>query len=197
MSLSAVLRTNDAGQIVPRRKAATFPELASALRHYLAIITNLRAPRKPGLRYRCSEELVLFNAKPVWANLRDMTLPAMQVKECFDNAAMIAGANPEYRYTEGFALMDGSIPTHHGWLTGPSGEAADPTWPAMYERHAEREPSKRWSGRVVYMGISVDREAHLRWMERTGYPNFLAVRDDDVVDLLKNGLGALIWASIR
>lgn len=193
MSMKAVLRMNrQTGQLKPRQSAATYPMLTRALKCYLAMVTTIRRNElRIAGRYASTEELVLFNAKATWADLAAMQLPPMPPKACFDNAFTVAGLMPEYRYTEGYALMDGSIPTHHGWLTGPDGEVADPTWPGMYARHAAREPMKRWSGRTVYMGIAVDRDTHLRWAERTGYPNILAVYDDDVAALLRDGLDAL------
>ena len=194
MSLSAVLKIDETGAIAPRMKAATFNELADALRHYLVLVAKMRRqmPGAPGLLYRSSEELVLFNARPVLGNFSAMTLPPMPPKACFDNAVAVAAANPAYRYTEGFALMDGGIPTHHGWLTGPDGKPTDPTWPAVYAAHAAGQPpGKNWSGRAAYMGIALDLETHARWMARTGYPNFLAVYEDDVEALLRDGLEAL------
>jgi hypothetical protein len=194
MTLRAVLKMDrTTGEFQPRRRAATFPELTRALKQYLAITARLRRQCEtvPGRRYQSSEELILFNATPVWADLGAMALPPMPPKQCFENAAQVARSLAGYHYTEGFALMDGSIPTHHAWLTGPDGAAADPTWPTIYRSHAEREPAKRWSGRGVYMGIAVDRDVHRRWIERTGYPNFLAVYDDDVEELLELGPGAL------
>ena len=187
------MQMDESGVIQPRAKPATFRDLAAALREYLLLVAKLRRemPGPPGWRYRSSEELVLFNAKPVLGNLPAMRLPAMAAKECFDNAVAVAARNPAYRYTEGFALMDGGIPTHHGWLTGPDGKPEDPTWPSVYAEHAARVPEKKWSGRAAYMGISLDTETHARWMERTGYPNFLAVHEDDVTALLRHGLEAL------
>lgn len=188
----ALVRIDADGTMRPRQRAATFPELTAALRQYLFVVTRMRRLVGPpaGFRYGSSEELVLFNATPVWANLRAMGLPPMPAKECFDNALSDA-ANPALRYTEGFALMDGGIPTHHGWVTDTDGKALDSTWPALYDRHAKAQPAKRWSGRVVYLGISVDRGAHLKWIERTGYPNLLAVNEFDVEQLLHVGLSAL------
>ena len=182
------------GELVPRRRAATFPQLTRALRDYLSIVAKMRRDcgTVPGLLYQSSEELILATATPVWAKLGDMVLPPMPAKQCFDNAEKVAAADPEaYRYTEGFALMDGSIPTHHAWLTDRDGKATDPTWPSLYDGHAERQPAKQWSGRVVYMGIAVDRAAHCRWMERTGFANILAYREADMEELLKLGPDAL------
>lgn len=195
MTLKAVLKMGADGKIQPRRKASTFPELTLALREYLQIVTIMhrqcRARHLDGFRFGSSEEMVLRLCKPVWANFDEMTLLPMQVKECFDNAFKVAGSNPELRYTEGFALMDGSIPTHHGWLTGPDGRVEDPTWPSIYRDHASAQTAKRWSGRVVYMGFAVEREVHQRWLWRTGYPNILAVNEQDVVELLRDGPEAL------
>jgi len=188
------LKQDADGTLRPRARAATFPELTSALRQYLEIVAQMqsRCRTVPGLLYRSSEELILKTTKPVWANFDDMHLEPMQPKECFHNAFALSSVDPALRYTEGFALMDGSIPTHHAWLTDPDGKALDPTWPSVYRGHAERSPGKRWSGRVVYMGIAVDADAHLRWVERTRYPNFLAVGDSDVEELLRLGTDALL-----
>jgi hypothetical protein len=191
MTLKAVLKMGADGEIQPRRKASTFPKLTSALREYLQIVARMhrqcRAAHLDGFRFGSSEELVLETCKPVWANFDDMTLPTMRPKACFENAFTVAGRDLELRYTEGFALMDGSIPTHHGWLTGPDGKVEDPTWPQVYRRHADEQSAKRWSGRVVYMGIAVEREVHERWFWRTGYPNILAVRDSDIEEMLRLG----------
>ena len=194
MSIRAVLKRDAKGELIPRRRAATFPELTRALREYLSLVAEMRRTSGPARdwRYRSSEELILATATPVWAKLGDMTLPPMPPKQCFDNAEKVAAERPGLRYTEGFALMDGSIPTHHAWLTDPDGKALDPTWPSVYSGHAERQPGKHWSGRVVYMGIPVERNAHIRWMERTGFANILAYREDDIEELLKLGPEALL-----
>jgi hypothetical protein len=185
------LKAEADGSFSPRRRAATYPELTRALCQYLGIVAKMRRQGRPsnGLRYQSSEELILFTATPVWADLATMDVDPMPAKQCFDNAFAMAGGGG--RYTEGFALMDGSLPTHHGWITDSDGKAIDPTWPSLYAAHAAREPAKRWSGRVVYMGLAIDRDAHLRWIERTGYPNILALYEADIEELLKLGLDAL------
>lgn len=182
------------GTLRPRTRAASFQQLTGALREYLSLVAKMRSDSRtvPGRRFQSTEELILAVAKPVWANLDAMDLPPMQPKECFDNAEKVAAERPELRYTEGFALMDGSIPTHHAWLTDADGKAVDPTWPSVYAANAQRQPGKHWSGRVVYMGIAVDRDAHIRWMERTGFANILAYCEDDIEELLRLGPDALL-----
>lgn len=175
----------------PPAHAIPYPTLTKALREFLAWITaRQRAAVPPGLRYASTEELVLFSATPIRANLFEMTIPEMSAGDCFDNAYRVSQADPAFRYAEGYALMCGSIPTHHAWLVDRAGEVHDPTWPAQYRAHAARQPERNWSGRVVYMGIEIEAAAHRVWTARRPHPNLLAVRDDDIPEVLRLGVEA-------
>lgn len=187
-----VLRVDADGIMRAPPRALSFPVLTSALLEYLAIVANLRrkCQRSP-YRYASSEEFVLFNAKPVWARFDAMTVEPMTTKECFQNCWSVSQAEPELRYAEGFALMCGSIPTHHAWLVRPDGRVEDPTWPVVYQAHADSQPQRDWSGRCVYLGISIGQEAHRRWVGRNSlYPLLLAVHDNDIVEVLELGMEA-------
>jgi hypothetical protein len=48
--------------------------------------------------------------------------------ECFNNALILALADPKLIYVEGFAALDGGPRTFHAWVTDGTGRAIDNTW---------------------------------------------------------------------
>lgn len=166
--------------------------LSTALREHLFMCTKLRrnmahASKLPvPFRYTSVEELVLFCGQQAELDiLEHAVFPDMTVGRCFENAYEVSQSNPGWRYTEGWGLMEGSIPTHHAWLTGPQGEVADPTWTTLM-RGKTHFPFDL--GRVAYLGVSVTPDAHRRWFESKGYPNILCYCDMNNLDVMVSGM---------
>lgn len=63
----------------------------------------------------------------------------------------------------------------------------------LFRKIAEQHPGDvdiallDWSGNIVYLGVEVGQAQHRIWTQRTGYPNLLAVRDDDISEALLHG----------
>lgn len=174
--------------------------IAQSIRSWLFVHTKLyrqnhfrgRTVREKSDRYASTEELVLFSGKPVNANYHEMgRFVDMPLGKCFENAFKISSTDDRWRYTEGWACHDHTIPTHHGWLTGPNGEIEDPTWRGWYMDIMAAKPDEPWTGNAVYWGVSPKRDDHLEWAIRTGHPNILAVYDFDIPEIRKHGLDAL------
>lgn len=140
-----------------------------------------RKPKGMTLRYHSPEEIVLFAGQRACVNIWDMGTPPMQVGMCFINAWHVSQRHPHWLYTEGWAMMEHSIPTHHAWLTGPNGEVEDPTWRSLLADNPERP------GRCSYLGVTFSDIEMLNWAEAKGYPNVLAYNEMTDPDVLALG----------
>jgi hypothetical protein len=173
----------------------TFHALSRDLRNYLAVYTKVKRshanmiPDHP-FRYVAPEELVLFNAVPVNCRITDTHLPAMRLGNCFGNAFEIALTDDAMRYHEGWAYMEGSIPTHHAWLVDADGAVHDPTWLSMRERHQSKFVEDRNEMRCVYMGVHIPIVAHMMWYLTHGTMNLLADGEMTRPEVLINGMDA-------
>jgi hypothetical protein len=173
---------------------ATFEVLARDLRNYLTCVTKIKRqcekqfnPEGRGLRYLSPEELVLFEATPIYARILDCQLPPMRAGNCFGNAFTVALQDRTMRYHEGWAQMEGSIPTHHAWLVDPSGAVHDPTWATVVQN--PNKPLKPYNrNRCVYMGVHVPLEQHVGWFFEEANVNLLAAGEMIPKGLLEHGL---------
>lgn len=164
--------------------------LSTALREHLFMCTKMLRTlytRQVSaiFRYPSVEELVLFNGQQAELDiLENAVFPDMTLGRCFENAYEVSQESG-WRYTEGWGLMEGSIPTHHAWLTGPNGEVADPTWTTLL-RGDNPFPFK--VGRVAYLGVSVSPGQHAKWFAQKGYPNILCYCDMNNVEVMQKGM---------
>ncbi|MFE3632331.1 hypothetical protein [Streptomyces goshikiensis] len=70
-----------------------------------------------------------FTAPLASAELAVADAAAIEVKECFGNAAWYADRHPGLLYAEGYALPHhGAPPVEHGWCVRPDGTVLDPSW---------------------------------------------------------------------
>lgn len=177
----------------PPRHAISHGLLEGALCLFLAKVASMRMAaigRRRGFTYASIEQMLLCEGALTRANFNDMRIGAMAERECFANA-FAAASHGRYAYAEGYALMCGAAePFHHAWLVGPDGRIEDPTWWPMYDLKRVEQPARHWSGNVVYLGVTIAADAHLRWTESRGHINLLAVRDDDIQDVLRHGAAA-------
>jgi hypothetical protein len=68
------------------------------------------------------------------------------MKECYANAQTIAIADDDYRYAEGWAMLEGvPIPIAHAWLLNANGLVVDPTWAGLKNGKS-----------AVYYGVEID-----------------------------------------
>lgn len=142
------------------------------------------------LRYSCTEELVLFNATAKPTFITACAFPPMKKGNCFGNAFELSLEHRELRYTEGWACMEQSIPTHHAWVTHPDGSVSDPTWLSIVNEKSDAECLPGYRARCVYMGVEVALENHLAWFEEHGTPNLLAFGEMMPKEVLEHGLDA-------
>jgi hypothetical protein len=106
----------------------------------------------------------------------------------------MAQRNARYVYCEGWAIMDHGLPTHHAWLYDTWGQKVeDPTWRRMYVERRATYTNEPWTGHGVYWGFPVHHIDHLNWAAQTGFPNLLAVNQDDHLRVLQEGTRA--WTS--
>jgi hypothetical protein len=81
-----------------------------------------------------------------WTTWRGRGYRRGKVKECYRNAMLLALANPELTYVEGYGFS-GLIPCPHAWCATEEGRVVDPTWRANDEL-----PVEQWE----YLGIPFD-----------------------------------------
>lgn len=94
-------------------------------------------------------------------------LERMELHKCFDNCALLAVKNPQYRYVEGFATNPETGENMlHAWLTDGV-YAYDPTWCAIKGGVEVPVPSR-------YFGIEVKTEDVVMWWKETEYAGILA-----------------------
>jgi hypothetical protein len=199
--MAQALRHLPSGEIRPAIHPVAQDTLMKAIKEYLFLVTkikrqSMRRASIKSFRYSCVEELVLFNGKAFYTNLDTQERPDGKIGECFLNAFNIAQINPEtYTYAEGWAMMDGSIPTHHAWVVDAEGHVYDPTWQSVIRNEHERQITRAGSvhrtfGSASYLGITIDARSHLSWAERHRYPNLLSYGDMAPVGVLERGISA-------
>ncbi len=94
-------------------------------------------------------------------------LERMELNQCFDNCAVLAIKNPQYKYVEGFAISPHTgEKILHAWLTDGV-YAYDPTWRALKGGVDVPVPTQ-------YKGIEVKTEDVLTWWKETEYAGILA-----------------------
>lgn len=193
-TLAELIAYNDKGEAVwTQREPVPAYVLTTGLREYLFAAASMlrllsrRSENTPPFRYMSVEELVLFCGRQAEQDiLKHEHFPDMTLGRCFENAYEVSQANPGWCYTEGWGFMEGSIPTHHAWLTGPSGEIADPTWAGLMRNNGDRFPFP--VGRVAYAGVSICPAQHRKWFELRGYPNILNYCDTNNTDVMQSGM---------
>lgn len=134
-----------------------------------------------GWRYHSIEEVLMFNTTPVEGDPMATPMDPMIKGNCFANAFRTSLLRPEMRYTEGWATMERSYPTHHAWLTGPDGSIHDPTWKTIGDEN------KVDRLRTCYLGVAVPREQHLGWFLETGSANILYNGEMMLEGVLRDG----------
>jgi hypothetical protein len=149
-----------------------------------------RQPPPFRLRYSCTEEMVLFNTTAKPALITASAFPEMKAGNCFANAMQLALEHRELRYTEGWACMEQSVPTHHAWVTHPDGSVSDPTWLSIVNSMTESDLIPGYRARCVYMGISIPLANHLAWFREHGTPNLLAFGEMMPRKALTDGMDA-------
>lgn len=173
-----------------------FRALERFLKLELAMVTWVRRqmmkqqPPPVHLRYSCTEEFVLFNGVSRATFITDCAFPPMKLGNCFANAMQLTLENPELLYTEGWACMEQSIPTHHGWVTHPDGSISDPTWLSLVTQDDGRERLPDYRARCVYMGVTIPVDNHLAWFAEHETPNLLAFGEMMPQQVLEHGAGA-------
>lgn len=177
-----------------------FLRMSVGLRSVLYAVTlirrqMLRADAAPkDLRYSCTEELVLFNGHPKATRVLDGQIPDMTPGNCFGNAFEITQSYPGLRYVEGWAVMEQGTPTHHAWIEHADGSISDPTWAPIIRATLARpdvQLNPNYAARGIYMGVSVDRDAHLGWFAEHNTMNLLSFGDMMPVDILRRGLDVI------
>lgn len=161
---------------------------------YLASVTKVKRMYQPdlvrdlGLKWSSPEELVLFEGTEISANINDCRFPAMPAGNCFANAFRLALEDPSLRYHEGWACMESSIATHHGWVVDANGEVHDPTWLTVV-RQPQKAAPPHVTNRCVYMGIHIPLRQHIGWFLNEGDVNLLARGEMVPPGLLESGMG--------
>ena len=117
-------------------------------------------PPPPPLKYASAEEMVLFVGTPKATRITECRYPAMRAGNCFGNAFELTLDDPTLTYVEGWACMEQSFPTHHGWVEDAEGNIHDPTWLTLV-REWETDPrhvfAPNYQARCVYWGVRVPR----------------------------------------
>jgi hypothetical protein len=80
------------------------------------------------------EKFVLASGRAYAPHPLPKSIKRGEIKQCFENAAKLAFANPKLTYVEGYGLS--IIPVHHAWCVDGKGRVVDPTWDEKdeYER---------------------------------------------------------------
>lgn len=106
------------------------PSATEQILFYLTAIVQIRANsqfRAPDLIYKGGEDLVKRHGKQFTAQPLPEEYGLMEAKNCYNNAFILAAANPELTYVEGYAYS-GILPIHHAWVVDAEGRVIDPTW---------------------------------------------------------------------
>lgn len=166
--------------------------LKEGVRWWLEQHSQVYCNRRPGHAYASTEEFILKEGLAMPATFDLMgTVPDMEVGKCFDNCWLISQANWRYVYCEGWAIMDHGLPTHHAWLYDTwLRRVEDPTWREMYVERRQAYSGEPWTGHGVYWGVPIHQMDHAGWAAMHGYPNVLAVNQDDYETVLVSGLKA-------
>jgi hypothetical protein len=87
-----------------------------------------RRLRREGYHYAGISDFLLLHG--VWYT--PVPFPAGikkgRARHCFRNALVLATAEPDYRYVEGYALAASNFPVHHAWNLDRDGNLFDRTW---------------------------------------------------------------------
>lgn len=101
-----------------------------AIKEHLGAISSLLAHQnmRAELKYNSVEEFTLKLGMECKAAPYDerFIAPFRTPKECFKNAILLAVANPELTYVEGYFYRD-IIPINHAWCITADGTVVDPT----------------------------------------------------------------------
>lgn len=116
------------------------------LEDYFRMITGFNADRIPtdmynGIPGLLQEEGKFYEARRLPAEYRKM-----RIRQCFNNALLMACWYPNLRYCEG--LAHGVLPVHHAWCLDENDEVVDPTW-----KLKDRELSE-----IGYYGVVIPTE---------------------------------------
>ena len=148
----------------------------------------------PPLKYASAEEMVLFVGRPKATRITECRFPPMRAGNCFGNAFELTLDDPTLTYVEGWACMEQSYPTHHGWVEDTNGNIHDPTWLTIVQEQ-RANPRTRfmygYAARCVYWGVRVPRRQHLAWFHKHDTPNVLSFGDMTPREILHEGMDAL------
>lgn len=151
--------------VAPGKAAQVTP--VDDVKNYLKLVSDMRA-KMPGAgewAYNGPEAFVLAHGKeytPPAPGPLPNGIPAGEIKNCFQNAYLLATAWPaKYTYVEGWAA--GIIPVHHAWVVDAAGNVVDPTW----------APPNRVTPGTAYFGVAFKKAYLERATTRAGYYGLL------------------------